>query len=58
MSHPSEMTMVKCNGCSKKRRVLKKWVDYGKVRHWSCSRACEIAYAAKVAKEAQEKVHD
>lgn len=49
MTNRSEMTTMKCSGCSKPLKVPKNWVDYGKVRHLSCSRACEIEHARKVA---------
>lgn len=55
MTSRSEMTTVRCNGCSKPVKVPKNWVDYGKVTHLSCSRACEITHARKVASRLRKK---
>jgi hypothetical protein len=55
MSNRSEMTTVKCSGCQKPIKVPKNWVDFGKVTHLSCSRACEIKHARDVAERIKKK---
>lgn len=56
MTSQSEMTTVRCLGCSRKLRVPLLWVQEGKVRETFCCIACNLEYVRKEGKSYHEKV--
>lgn len=56
MPSQSEMTTVKCLGCSKPIRVPLLWVQQGKVTEMFCSVPCNLSYVRKAGQLHYEKV--